>query len=116
MSRARKACPEPNCAELQPCPLHERKPWQDSTRRSRLRSGSGHRQQKLRQFVLHRDDHRCHVCGQEFPPELLVNDHVIPLAEGGADDVTNMAPCCTGLGSNRCHDDKTADEAKRGRA
>lgn len=95
-------CPEPG---------HAPAPWQGSTRRAGLRTRSGSRQQKLRRFVLHRDGNRCHVCGKVKPDEELVNDHVIPIAEGGADDVTNMAPCCI----SPCHTEKTAEEARRGR-
>lgn len=115
MPRAAKACSHGNCPELQPCPIHSKEAWAGSTRRQRLRKPSGHRQSKLRRFVLHRDDHRCHICGEQFDPEQLVNDHVEPVAEGGSDDVTNMAPCCTGIGTNRCHERKTQEEARRGR-
>jgi 5-methylcytosine-specific restriction endonuclease McrA len=115
LSRASKICSAPGCPNFQPCPDHERKPWEGSRRRERLEKPSGHRQQKLRRFVLHRDDFRCHVCREQFAPAQLVNDHVVPVSEGGADDVGNMAPCCTGEGTNRCHDKKSADEARRGR-
>lgn len=116
MARAAKACSHADCPNVQPCPIHQRKPWEGSHRRERLRKPSGHRQSKLRRHVLHRDDFRCHVCGKQYEPEQLINDHVIPVAEGGADDVTNMAPCCTGEGTDHCHDTKTQEEARRGRA
>lgn len=64
---------------------------------------------------MHRDDFTCHVCGKQYSAEQLVNDHVLPVAEGGADDVTNMAPCCTGPSTSGCHEAKTAEEARRGR-
>lgn len=34
--RAAKACSHPTCPNLQPCPEHERKPWEGSTRRFSL--------------------------------------------------------------------------------
>ncbi|WP_229416883.1 HNH endonuclease [Massilia eburnea] len=37
-------------------------------------------------------------------------DHIIPLAEGGADDETNEQALC-----DLCHDAKSATESKRGR-
>jgi 5-methylcytosine-specific restriction protein A len=111
MARAAKVCTDPSCPNLQPCPVHERRPWAGSRRRERLRIRSGSRQQKLRTFVLHRDDFTCHRCGQRFEEDQLVNDHLIPLAEGGADDVENMAPICLS-----CDREKTAEEARRGAA
>lgn len=109
--RAAKVCTEPTCPNTQPCPDHQRRAWTQSHRRARLRKGSGHRQQKLRRFVLARDRYTCHRCGKTFAPSDLVNDHVVPLGEGGADNVENMAACC-----KRCHRDKTAEEAARARA
>jgi 5-methylcytosine-specific restriction protein A len=108
--RAAKACSSPGCPNLQPCVDHERKPWESSRRRENLRNRSGSRQQKLRQFVLHRDEYRCHICGEQHLAAELVNDHVIPLSEGGADDIENMAACCI-----PCHDAKTQEEARRAR-
>jgi 5-methylcytosine-specific restriction endonuclease McrA len=113
--RAAKACSSPGCPNLQPCATHTRKPWESSRRREGLRTRSGSRQQKLRRFVLHRDGFRCHRCREVYSAEQLVCDHVIPIAEGGADDVTNMAPCCEGEGTNRCHEAKTQEEARRAR-
>jgi 5-methylcytosine-specific restriction protein A len=104
---ARKVCAEPGCPQLQPCPLHARKPWQRDAPRSTL---SGSRQQKRARFVLLRDDGRCHVCGDYGADEA---DHVIPVAEGGADDVSNMAAIHGG--SDSCHSRKTAAEAERAR-
>lgn len=107
--RAAKACSVATCSELQPCPAHQPKPWQGSRRRERVASGS--RQQKRRRYVLMRDENRCHVCGEQFLDQQLVADHIIPVSEGGEDDVENMAPCCI-----TCHDRKTQAEAQRGRA
>jgi 5-methylcytosine-specific restriction protein A len=39
------------------------------------------------------------------------DDHVIPLAEGGSDDLSNHAGAC-----ESCHDKKMQQEAARGRA
>jgi 5-methylcytosine-specific restriction protein A len=40
----------------------------------------------------------------------VVRDHIIPLAEGGADDETNEQPLC-----QACSDAKSSREATRGR-
>lgn len=55
---------------------------------------------------MYRDDGICHVCGLAGA---TVVDHVVPLGEGGADDVSNMAP----IHDVPCHEDKSKVEAKR---
>jgi len=46
----------------------------------------------------------CHLCGRKGATQV---DHVVPLAEGGADDESNLAPI-----HDDCHAQKTAAEAK----
>lgn len=106
MARAAKVCSSPGCAELQPCAEHQRKPWEGSTRRQRTISGS--RQQKRAKRILTLHQRRCHICGL---PGATEADHVIPLAEGGADDETNLRPA-----HPWCHRKKSSTEAARGRA
>lgn len=105
--RAPKVCP--HCPNLQPCPVHTRKPWQGSRRReltdSRYRGAKGVRRAER---VLRRYDRVCHVCGDPMADEV---DHVVPLAEGGPDDESNLRP----IHSVPCHRDKTAEEARRAR-
>jgi 5-methylcytosine-specific restriction endonuclease McrA len=55
-----------------------------------------------------RDHGICHVCKQPGSDRV---DHVIPVAEGGADDVANKAP----IHQVPCHVAKTAAEAERAR-
>jgi 5-methylcytosine-specific restriction endonuclease McrA len=107
MARAAKICSDPHCGNLQPCALHQRKPWADSKRRERTISGS--RQQKRSKFVINRDAGICHVCGQGGADQA---DHVIPLGEDGPDTVANMKA----IHAEPCHREKTAAEAARGRA
>lgn len=57
--------------------------------------------------VLRRDAHTCYQCGNQAHEA----DHITPLAEGGADDETNMAAIC-----RQCHRVKTQAEASRGKA
>ena len=107
--RARKVCSHYDCPNIQPCEAHERKPWEGSRRRERTKL-SGYKQQKRAAFVLRKHDTVCHVCG--FPGGNEA-DHVVSLAEGGADTVENMRPIHGGPDS--CHSRKTAEEASRGR-
>ncbi len=50
---------------------------------------------------------RCYACGQRFPREELVLDHVVPVAVDlkRALDIENLAPACA-----RCHREKTNRE------
>lgn len=54
----------------------------------------------------------CHVCGRMIAPALdeWHADHVTPRADGGSDDIANLAPICAGKGS--CHAEKTAKDVK----
>jgi 5-methylcytosine-specific restriction endonuclease McrA len=106
MARAPKICSTPRCGNMQPCPDHVRVAWADS-RRSERSALSGWAQQRRAQRILETDD-TCHVCQRQGSDQV---DHVIPLAEGGADDATNLAP----IHRIPCHRDKTAAEATRGR-
>jgi hypothetical protein len=51
---------------------------------------------KLRALVLARDGSRCLMCGARAsdPGVTLEVDHVIPVDEGGADDLDNLATLC----------------------
>jgi len=54
----------------------------------------------------------CVLCQAEGRTTLpTIRDHVVPLAEGGADDETNEQAVC-----QPCHDAKTQREARRGQS
>jgi 5-methylcytosine-specific restriction protein A len=106
--RARKICSAIGCFELSPCPTHRKKAWAKTGEEpKRLR---GRRGTARRRYVLERDEFTCHICGQVRLAEDLVADHVKPLSEGGADDVSNLRAAC-----RDCHSTKSAEEAARGR-
>ena len=96
-----KPSPESYCAE------HKPKPWQGK-RKGRL-TVSGWEEQRRAKRVLKRLLYCCHVCGRLGADEV---DHVVALAEGGADDESNLAP----IHAEPCHRVKTAAEARRARA
>ena len=48
----------------------------------------------MRQEVYRRDERVCVYCRVECRAEELTIDHLIPLALGGLDEVTNWATCC----------------------
>jgi 5-methylcytosine-specific restriction enzyme A len=105
VQRALKLCSHPTCSSYAPCPTHAPKPW--STSRRREHTVSGWEQQRRAQRILYRDDTICHRCHR---PGATLVDHVIPLEEGGPDTEDNLAPI-----HHDCHEDKTAEEIKRGK-
>lgn len=36
----------------------------------------------------------CHYCGEQFPPQQLTLDHVVPLVRGGRSSKGNCVPAC----------------------
>lgn len=60
-----------------------------------------------KRFILRRDRSVCCKCGGHADQA----DHVIPIAEGGANDVENGAAIC-----DACHLIKSREEAQRGYA
>lgn len=107
MPRARKACSDPACPHLQPCPIHGAKAWEGSNRRRRV-DKSGWQQQRDAQRILDAHDRICHVCGLGEADQV---DHIIPLSENGPDTDANKRP----IHSEPCHRLKTAREAARAR-
>ncbi len=44
--------------------------------------------------IYRRDDFTCQYCGEEFESEDLTFDHVVPAAQGGRRDWTNIVTAC----------------------
>lgn len=87
------------------CEKHPRKAWS----RPRPERGSGSRNQKERRLLFARNP-LCVECERHgFVTLATIRDHIIPLAEGGADTDDNTQGLC-----KACHDEKTAAEARRG--
>lgn len=51
-----------------------------------------------RSYVLNRDEHTCQTCGAT---ENLTIDHIIPLAEGGTNDISNFQTLCQSCNSRK---------------
>lgn len=51
--------------------------------------------------VFKRDSFKCVYCGAAAPEALLQIDHVKPLAEGGDDNILNLATACTPCNSGK---------------
>jgi len=70
--------------------------------------------QKLRFEVFKRDEFTCQYCGRKPPEVILHVDHIIPVSEGGLDDISNLITSCkdcnlgksnTSLENKPCRDD-----------
>jgi len=62
------------------------------TRRSR--TGRSRLPGRVRDNIFHRDNFVCQFCMVKFPVEQLTVDHLIPLAQGGIDEMTNYVTAC----------------------
>lgn len=49
---------------------------------------------KTRFEVFKRDSFKCQYCGRSAPDVILEIDHIIPVAEGGKDDIINLVTSC----------------------
>ncbi len=58
-----------------------------------------------RRSILLRDGYRCQYCGEQFESEELTFDHVVPRADGGKTEWTNILTCCV-----RCNGMKGASK------
>lgn len=94
MPRARRRCANASCKRWQPCPVHPQgwrsgksKPlprdWNSKKKAVKIRSG-GRCEVKEAFGPFKR---RCNAPGQSV-------DHIIPRAEGGSDNLTNLQMIC----------------------
>jgi len=81
--------------------------WGNS-RHNERRTVTGWEEQRRARRVLRAHAGICHVCGKPGAGQV---DHVIPLAQGGADDIANLRP----IHAEPCHREKTQREAKQAR-
>lgn len=49
---------------------------------------------RVRFLVLRRDDYCCRYCGRRPPNVELAVDHIIPVVDGGPDDLDNLTTAC----------------------
>jgi 5-methylcytosine-specific restriction enzyme A len=55
---------------------------------------------EVREYVFVRDNHQCRGCGQTTN---LTIDHIIPLATGGSNDISNLQALCGSCNSQKKH-------------
>lgn len=97
-------CPQPGCANDQPCPDHTPKPWASSDRAARLpRNWS-----TIRARIIRRDGATCQACyGMRCGSVRLEVDHIV-----NNDDHSDANLRTLG---HECHAAKTQAEAQAGR-
>jgi 5-methylcytosine-specific restriction enzyme A len=52
----------------------------------------------VRDYVLQRDQYQCRGCGAT---QELTIDHIVPLAKGGTDDLSNLQTLCRSCNSRK---------------
>lgn len=57
----------------------------------------------VRQYIYQRDNYQCQRCGQTQTETTLNIDHIIPLAKGGSNDMSNLQTLCQTCNQNKKH-------------
>lgn len=117
---ASRPCRHQGCGQLVAdgsgyCAAHKRDRnagrFADTHRGSRHERGYGTAWDKLRLFILKRDNGLCRPCiRQGVVTRATQVDHIVQKKDGGSDDEANLQAICT-----TCHKAKTASEASHGR-
>ena len=88
------------------CEAH-RRVWVKAKPTKRI---TGRRLQAMREALFQREPLCQHCKARGFYKPATQRDHIVPLAEGGADDASNEQALC-----DDCHREKSQVEATRGR-
>jgi 5-methylcytosine-specific restriction protein A len=56
----------------------------------------------VRNYVFQRDGHRCQSCGKTGKKAKLQVDHIVPLAKGGSNDLSNLQALCAHCNQRKC--------------
>lgn len=75
------------------------------------RTGRGSIPKNMRRDIYSRDEYTCQFCKQKFHSSDLTIDHLVPLALGGLDEITNYVTCCHPCNQQKA-DQTLADFAK----
>jgi 5-methylcytosine-specific restriction endonuclease McrA len=59
--------------------------------------------QAVRNYVFQRDNHQCQSCGKTHQNSQLQIDHIIPLATGGSNDISNLQTLCSQCNQKKKH-------------
>lgn len=59
---------------------------------------------EVRKYVFERDRCQCQSCGKTSTETELTIDHIIPLAAGGSNDISNLQTLCRDCNQKKKHD------------
>lgn len=57
----------------------------------------------VRKYILQRDNYQCQSCGKNTTQTQLNIDHIIPLATGGSNDISNLQVLCHQCNQQKKH-------------
>ncbi|MGQ4646853.1 HNH endonuclease [Lyngbya aestuarii] len=57
----------------------------------------------VRKYVFERDNYQCRSCGKTAQKTKLTIDHIIPLALGGQNDLSNLQTLCHSCNQQKKH-------------
>ncbi|NEP04587.1 MULTISPECIES: HNH endonuclease [Okeania] len=57
----------------------------------------------VRKYVFERDRYHCKSCGKTTRETQLTIDHIIPLASGGSNDISNLQTLCSKCNQKKKH-------------
>ena len=57
----------------------------------------------VRSYVFERDKYQCQSCGKTNEETELNIDHIIPLAKGGSNDISNLQTLCRSCNQKKKH-------------
>lgn len=57
----------------------------------------------VRKYVFQRDKYQCQSCGKSDREAKLNIDHIIPLATGGSNDISNLQTLCRTCNQKKKH-------------
>ncbi|MBD3886622.1 HNH endonuclease [Phormidium tenue FACHB-886] len=58
---------------------------------------------EVRQYLLERNNYHCQSCGKAAQDVELTVDHIISLATGGSNDISNLQILCRSCNSRKKH-------------
>ena len=58
---------------------------------------------EVRKYVFERDSYQCQSCGKTQLETQLTIDHIIPLARGGQNDISNLQTLCYPCNQQKKH-------------
>lgn len=73
-------------------------PTQKLSRRDQLKANGGSHTASEWRLLCELHEWRCADCGRRRP---LTKDHVIPVTQGGTDDISNLQPLCRSCNSSK---------------